>query len=73
MSEVLSPLAGDNDRVWSLRFYRNLMIGSWWLPIPFFTSFKLEFLGVEVVTIFLGVLMEVGSLMFSLFIIRFEM
>ena len=23
VSEVLSPLAGDNDRVWSLRFYRE--------------------------------------------------
>ena len=49
------------------------MIGSWRLPIPFFTSFKLEFLEVEVVTNFFGVLMEVGSLMFSLFIVRFEM
>ena len=49
------------------------MIGSWRLLIPFFTSFKLEFLGVEIVTEFFGVLMEVGSLMFSLFIVRFEM
>ena len=48
------------------------MIGSWLLPIPFFTSFKLEFLGVKVVTDFFGVLMEVGSFMFGLFIIRFE-
>ena len=23
ISEVLSPLIGDNDRVWSLRFYRE--------------------------------------------------
>jgi len=23
ISEVLSPLVGDNDRVWSLRFYRE--------------------------------------------------
>ena len=43
------------------------MIGSWLLPIPFFTSFKLVFLGVKVVTDFFGVLMEVGSLMFGLF------
>ena len=49
------------------------MIGSWQLPIPSFTSFNLEFLGVEVVTIFLGVLMEVGALMFGLFTLRFEM
>ena len=49
------------------------MIGSWLLPIPFFTSFKLEFLGVKVVTDFFGALMVVGSLMFGLFIIKFEM
>ena len=49
------------------------MIGSWRLPIPSFTSFNLEFLGVEVVTIFLGVLMEVGGLMFCLSTLRFEM
>ena len=49
------------------------MIGSWLLPIPFFTSFKLEFLGVKVVTDFFGALMAVGSLMFGLFIIKFEM
>ena len=53
-------------------FIGNLMIGSWQLPIPFFTSFKLEFLGVEVVTDFVGISMAVGSLMFGLSVIRFE-
>ena len=46
------------------------MIGSWRLPTPFFISFNPESLGVEGVTGFVGILMEVGSL---IFIIRFEM
>ena len=49
------------------------MIESWRLSIPSFTSFNLEFLGVEVVTIFLGFLMEVGGLVFGLSTLRFEM
>ena len=46
------------------------MIGSWLLPIPFFISFKLKFLGVKVVTYFFGALMVVESSMFGLFIIN---
>ena len=46
------------------------MTGSWLLPTPFFISSKPEFLGVEGVIGFVGILMEVGSL---IFIIRFEM
>ena len=49
------------------------MVRSWQLPTPFFISSKPEFLGVEGVTGFVGILMEVGSLIFGLFIIRFEM
>ena len=49
------------------------MIRSWQIPTPFFISSKPEFLGVEGVIDFVRVLMEVGSLTFSLFIIRFEM
>ena len=49
------------------------MIGSWQLPTPSFISSKPEFLGVEGVISFVGILMEVGSLRLGLFIIRFEM
>ena len=49
------------------------MIESWRLPTPFFISSKLVFRGVEGVTSFVGILMEVGSLILGLFIIRFEM
>ena len=49
------------------------MIESYRLPTPYFISSKPEFLGVEGVTGFIGVLMEVESLIFGLFIIRFEM
>ena len=49
------------------------MIESWQIPTPFFISSKLEFLGVEGVTNFVGILMAVGSLIFGPFIIRFEM
>lgn len=49
------------------------MIGSWRIPTPFFISSKPKFLGVEGVTGFVGILMEVGSLILDLFIIRFEM
>ena len=37
------------------------MIGNWRLPTPFFISSKPEFLGVEGVTCFVGILMAVGS------------
>ena len=49
------------------------MIESYRLPTPYFISSKPESLGVEGVTSFVGVLMEVGSLIFGLFIIRFKM
>ena len=49
------------------------MIESWRIPTPFFISSKPEFLGVERVTDFVGILMAVGSLIFGPFIIRFEM
>ena len=49
------------------------MIGSWQLPTPFFISSKSEFLGVEGVTDFVGILMAMGSLILGPFIIRFEM
>ena len=49
------------------------MIGSWQIPTPFSISSKLEFLGVEGVTDFVGILMAVGSLILGPFIIRFEM
>ena len=49
------------------------MIGSWRITTPFFISSKLEFLGVEGVTDFVGILMAVGSLILGPFIIRFEM
>ena len=49
------------------------MIGSQRLSTPFFISSKPVSLGVEGVTGFVGILMEVGSSIFSLFIIRFEM
>ena len=49
------------------------MIGSWRLPTPFFISSNPEFQGVEGVTDFVGILMAVGSLILSPFIIRFEM
>ena len=49
------------------------MIGSERLSTPFFISFKPEFLEVEGVTGFVVTLMEVGSLILGLFIIRFEM
>ena len=49
------------------------MIGSWQIPTPFSISSKLEFLGVEGVTDFVGILMAVGSLIFGPFIIRFKM
>ena len=75
ISEVLSPLVGDNDRVWSLRYYRKL--NDWKLAASYsllhFIQTQVGFLKVEVVTIFVGVLMEVGSLTFNLFIISFEM
>ena len=54
-------------------FIGNSMIESYRLPTPYFISSKPEFLGVEGVTSFVGVLMEVGSLIFGLFIIRFKM
>ena len=49
------------------------MIGSWRLPISFFISSILEFLGVEGVIDFVGILMAVGSLILDPFLIRFEM
>ena len=49
------------------------MIGNWRLLTPFFISSKPEFLGVEGVTSFVGILMAVGSLILGLFIIRFVM
>ena len=49
------------------------MIGSWRITTPFFISSKLEFLGVEGVTDFVGILMAVGSLILGPFIIIFEM
>ena len=49
------------------------MIGSWGLPTPFFISSKSEFLGVEGVTDFVGILIATGSLILGPFIIRFEM
>ena len=55
--KVLSFVVGDGSRI----------------LIPYFISSKLGILGVMRVTGFVGVLMEVGSLTFSLFIIRFEM
>ena len=49
------------------------MIGSWRLPTPFSISSKPEFLRVEGVTNFVGILMVVGSSILGPFIIRFEM
>ena len=49
------------------------MIGSWRLPTPFFMSSKPEFLGMEGVTDFVGILMAMRSLILGPFIIRFEM
>ena len=49
------------------------MIGIWQIPTPFSISSKPEFLGVEGVTDFVGILMAVGSLILGPFIIRFEM
>ena len=49
------------------------MIRSWQIPTTFFISSKLEFLGVEGVTDFVGILMAVGSLILGPFIKRFEM
>ena len=49
------------------------MIGSWRPPTSFFISSKLEFLGVEGVIDFVGILMAVGSLILGPFLIRFEM
>ena len=49
------------------------MIGSWRPPTPFFISSKLESLGVEGVTSFVGILMAVEILMLGLSIIRFVM
>ena len=49
------------------------MIGSWQIPTPFFISSKPVFLGVEVVTDFVGTLMAVGSSILGPFIKRFEM
>ena len=48
------------------------MIGSWQTP-HFFISSKPVFLGVEVVTVFVGTLMAVGSMILGPIIIRFEM
>ena len=67
---MLSPSVGDNDRVWSLRFQREF--NDWELAASYsFISSKPEFLGVEGVTGFVGILMAVGSLMHDLSIIRF--
>ena len=49
------------------------MIRSWQIPTPFFISSKPEFLGVEGVIDFVGILMAVGNLILGPFIIRFEM
>ena len=49
------------------------MVRSWQLPTPFFMSSKPEFLGMEGVTDFVGILMAIRSLIFGPFIIRFEM
>ena len=46
---------------------------SWQLPTPFFISSKPEFLGMEGVTDFVGILMAMRSLILGPFIIRFEM
>ena len=49
------------------------MVRSWQLPTPFFILFKPEFLGMEGVTDFVGILMAMRSLILGPFIIRFEM
>ena len=73
ISEVLSPPVGDNDRVWSLRFYRKF--NDWELAASYSLLHFIQtwIPRVKGVIDFVRVLMEVGSLTFSLFIIRFEM
>ena len=70
---MLSPPVGDNDRVWSLRFYREF--NDWELAASYSLLHFIQtwIPRVEVVTDFVGDLMEVGSLMFGLSIIKFEM
>ena len=70
----LGPPVGDNDRVWSLRFYREF--NDWELVASYSLLHFIQTQiprGGEGVIGFVGVLMEVGSLIFGLFIIRFEM
>ena len=73
ISDVLSPPMGDNDRVWSLRFHKEF--NDWELAASFslLHFIQSEFLGVEGVTGFVGILIAVGSLILGLLIIRFEM
>ena len=73
ISEVLSPLVGDNDKMWSSRFYRAF--NDWELAASYSL---LHFIQTRIprdggVTGFVGTLMEVGSLIFGLFIIRLKM
>ena len=73
ISEVLNPPMGDNNRVWSLRFYREF--NDWELAASYSL---LHFIQTRIprdggVTGFVGTLMEVGSLIFGLFIIRLKM
>ena len=71
--EVLSTPVGDNDKVWSLRFYKKF--NDWELAASYSLLDFIQpgFLGVKGVTDFVTILMEVGSLTFGLFIVRFEM
>ena len=69
----LGPPVGDNDRVWSLRFYREF--NDWELVASYSLLHFIQTLiprggGSED---FVGDSMEVGSLMFGISIIRFEM
>ena len=73
ISELLSTPVGDNDKVWSLRFYRKF--NDWELAASYSLLHFIQtwIPRVKGVIDFVRVLMEVGSLTFSLFIIRFEM
>ena len=72
ISEVLSPPVGDNDRVWSLRFYRKFNDCELAASYSLLHFIQTRIPGVEVVTDFVGISMAVRSLMFGLFVIRFE-
>ena len=71
--EILSLPIGDNDKIWSLRFYREF--NDWELATSYSLLHFIQTLiprggGSED---FVGDSMEVGSLMFGISIIRFEM